>query len=215
MQENPGYAVASAAYVAAWLEARETPAHLAPGVNEVVDLVKRRLDDDDATGFDYVKQSPDSVRARRTLTRDIEQILAHDQRFRAQLRTVVDRLGAAGGLDHLVTTDAAAVVSQVIDDDRRGEAAYRPGLVAALGPAAPEALLGTAARARAAAAGDRQGPAGPRLAFNVLFTLAVVGLLGAFAGGVIQNRPVLFGFGILFVIAAVPTTILYRTRASR
>ncbi|MEV1132173.1 hypothetical protein [Agromyces sp. NPDC049794] len=209
VREHAGYAVAAAAYITTGLmnETAGGPA-LIEDVRGLQRLVRRRLDDDDHLGFEYVQQSPRSAKAQATLAEDIEHAADEHPGFAAELTFVVDRLREAGGLEHLAAHGGAAVVRQVVDRDRRGADALRPGLVRALGPGAPDVLLSAAAGAMAPPAGH--GPNAWQIVYYVLGALTVVGMALAFLGASISERALIIaGMAIVFVFGVL-VGILHR-----
>ncbi|MEQ4302589.1 hypothetical protein ABNF97_14520 [Plantactinospora sp. B6F1] len=217
-RELPGYAAAATAYVTVWLQSAQTPPD--PGLGEAVrqlsELIRRRLDDDDAIGATYLFQSPRSGRARRTFARDVELAAQEHPGFATALRAAVDGLGAARGLEFLLSSGGAAVVHSVVKGDRRNPDTFRPGLVAALGGAAPDLMLGAAGQAAAAEeAATRTGTAPRQALFRTLFSISVVSFTVMWVAGVLRAMPLCYGAGVVFLLVATPTAVWHRTRRRR
>lgn len=215
MREIPGYAVAATAYVTVSLQSGRTlpDPELSEGVRQLYELIRRRLDDDDALGATYLQQSPRSGKARRTFARDVEQAARENPRFAGALRSVVDRLGAARGLEFLLSHGGAAVVHAVVQGDRRDPDTFWSGLAAALGAAAPGAMLGAAGEIAAAEeAATRPGTTPLRALFLTLFCLSVISFTVTWVAGALQVMPLCYGAGVVFLVVTMPTALLYRMR---
>ncbi|TDC85933.1 hypothetical protein E1193_01115 [Micromonospora sp. KC606] len=214
-RELPGYAVTATAYVTAWLQSGRTlpDPRLAENVRQLYELVRHELDDDDALGAAYLAQSPRSGKARRTFARDVEQAAREERDFVDALRLAVDRLGAAGGLELLLSHGGVAVVHGIVEGDRRGPEAFGPGLAAALGAAAPNLMLGAAGQAAAAReAATRPATTPSRVLFLTLCWMSVISFMAAWVAGALRVMPLAYAAGVVFLVVATPTTVLYRLR---
>ncbi len=207
--------MAATAYIVTWLAGgRATGSVPTDGdhVRQLYELVRERLDDDDHLGASYVRSSPRSAKAHRVLADDIEHAGRDHPRFEAALRTAVDQLRQTGAADRLTSDEAAAVVYQVASSDRRGAEVFQPGLAAALGPAAADAMLGSAGAARAAAAAaNRPGPTPFQILYYAAALLAAVGLLASIVAAVaFDSRAGIVAGLVMMVLGAPVAGVLHR-----
>jgi hypothetical protein len=211
----PGYALAATAYIVTWrtggraLGSAPTDDDL---VRQLYELVGKRLDDDDHLGMSYVDSSPRSAKAHRVLAEEIEHAARNHSPFEAALRSAADGLRQAGAADRLSADDATAVVYQIANSDRRGADVFRPGLAAAIGPAAADAMLGPAGAARAAtAAANRPGPTPFQILYYAAALLAAAGLLISIAAAVAFDSQAGILAGIAMMALGAPVAgILHR-----
>lgn len=215
MTSAPGYALAATAYIVTWLMGGRSPGSVSTDgdhVRRLSELVRERLDDDDQLGASYVHSSPRSTKAHRVLADDIEHAARDHPRFEAALRAAVDDLRRIGAADRWNPDGMAAVVYQVASSDRRGVEVFHPGLAAALGPAAADAMLGSAGAARAAAAAaDRPGPTPFQILYYAAGLLAAIGLLASIVAAVaLDSRAGVLAGIVMMAVGAPVAGVLHR-----
>ncbi|RZU53292.1 hypothetical protein EV385_5205 [Krasilnikovia cinnamomea] len=200
MQDLAGYAAAATAYITTqFIDRPDTGPGLGDGIQSLYEVVRRRLDDDDHLGAEYVASSPHSIKARRTLAEDIEYGAGEHPGFAAELISRVDGLRDAGGLDYLAACGGLVVIRQVVDGDRRGDV-FRTGLVRALGPAVLSALLAASVTAGGAGVAASNSPTVWQIVYYILGSLAIAGMATCFYAGMVGTSKSILLIGIAMAL---------------